>query len=70
MTQKKTALSVRRRVSLRRHLPQAIPAQAILARNRHRQASGFLGAPARSRQVAGELRSATGTGKAARDRDI
>jgi hypothetical protein len=48
-----------------RHLPQAIPAQAIAAIDRHRQADGFLGAPAWPCQTAGEFRSAAGTGEAA-----
>jgi hypothetical protein len=51
-----------------RHLPQAIPAQAIAALNRHRQPRGFLGAPARPCRAAGEFRSATGTSEAARNR--
>jgi len=56
---------------LRRHLAQTIPAQAILALlNRHRQPGGFPGAPARPRQAAGELRSASGTGEAAGDRNF
>jgi hypothetical protein len=50
----------------RRSLAQTIPAQAIRAIERHRQAGGFLGAPARPRQAAGEFRSAAGTAKAAR----
>jgi hypothetical protein len=53
---------------LRRDLPQAIPAQAILAGDRHRQLYGLLGAPARACRIAGEFRSAAGTGKAARRR--
>jgi hypothetical protein len=49
-----------------RRLPQAIPAQAILTLiDRHRQAAGFLGAPARPREAAGEFRSASGAGEAA-----
>jgi hypothetical protein len=48
-----------------RHLPQAIPAQAIAAVDRHRQAGGFLVAPAWPCQAAGEFRSAAGTGEAA-----
>jgi hypothetical protein len=40
------------------HLPQAIAAHAIAAIERHRQPRHFLGAPARSRQAAGEFRSA------------
>jgi hypothetical protein len=51
-------------------LPQALPAQAILAIDRHRQARGFLGAPARSRRAAGEFRAAAGTGEAARTRIV
>jgi hypothetical protein len=48
-----------------RRLPQALAAQAILGLiARHRQAGTFLGAPARSRQAAGEFRSASGTGEA------
>jgi hypothetical protein len=50
---------------VRRQLPQAIAAQAIAAIERHRQPRGFLGAPARSGETAGEFRSATGTGEAA-----
>jgi hypothetical protein len=49
----------------RRRLAQAIPAQAILSPDRHRQARGFLGAPARACQAAGEFRSAAGTGETA-----
>jgi hypothetical protein len=48
-----------------RHLPQAVTAQAIAAADRHRQDEGFLGAPAGSTDVAGERRSASGTGEAA-----
>jgi hypothetical protein len=47
-------------------LPQTIAAQAVLAIDRDRQAGDFLGTPARSGQAAGELRSASGTGEAAR----
>jgi hypothetical protein len=50
----------------RRRLPQTLPAQAILAADRHRQARGFGIAPAFSRQAAGEFHAATGTGEAAR----
>jgi len=50
---------------VRRHLPQAIAAQAIAAIEWHRQAGGFLGAPARPRQAAGEFRSAAGTSQPA-----
>jgi hypothetical protein len=49
-----------------RHLPQAIAAQAIAAVGRHRQDEAFFGAPAGSRDVAGEFRSASGTGEATR----
>jgi hypothetical protein len=49
-----------------RCLAQAIAAQAIPAVDRHRQDCGFLGTPAGSRDVAGEFRSASGTGEAAR----
>jgi hypothetical protein len=49
-----------------RRLPQAIAAQAIPAVDRHRQDECFLGAPARPRDIAGEFRSASGTGEAAR----
>jgi hypothetical protein len=56
------------RGDLRRRLPQTIPAQAILAVIRHRQPGGFLGAPAWTRQAAGEFRSASGAGEAARGR--
>jgi len=52
----------------RRHLPQAIPAQAILAINRFRQPRAFLRAPARSVKAAGEFRSAHGTGEASSGR--
>jgi hypothetical protein len=52
----------------RRRLPQAIAAQAIAAVGRHRQDEGLLGAPAGSPDVAGERRSASGTGEAARGR--
>ncbi len=47
------------------HLPQALPAQAVAALHRHWQARRLLGAPAVSRKVAAELRSATGTNEAA-----
>jgi len=47
-------------------LPQAIAAQAIAAVDRHWQDEGLLGAPTWSRDVAGEFRSASGTGEAAR----
>jgi hypothetical protein len=57
------------RDALCRRLAQAIPAQAILTLiDRHRQPRGFLGAPARPRETAGEFRSAAGTGEAARGR--
>jgi hypothetical protein len=46
MTPKKSRASLGR-MYLARHLPQALPAQAIAACGRHRQARGFLGAPAR-----------------------
>jgi hypothetical protein len=52
--------------NLSRRLAQAIAAQAIAAVDRHRQDGVFLGTPARSRDVAGEFRSASGTGEAAR----
>jgi len=48
-----------------RHLAQTIPAQAVAAVGRHRQARGFLGAPARSRQAAGKFGPAAGAGEAA-----
>jgi hypothetical protein len=51
-----------------RRLPQAIPAQAIAAIKWHRQAGGFLGAPTRARQAAGEFRTASGTSQPARKR--
>jgi hypothetical protein len=51
---------------LRRHLLQTRAAQTILAFDRHRQAQGFLGAPAGAAWTASEYRSASGTGKAAR----
>jgi hypothetical protein len=50
-----------------RHLPQTIPAQAIAAFDRHRQARGFLGAPARPGQIAGEFGAAAGTAEATRE---
>jgi hypothetical protein len=50
----------------RRHLSQAVAAQAIAAIERHRQPPGFLGAPARPGQAAREFRSAAGTSEAAR----
>src|SRR4030081_1178850 len=53
-----------------RHLPQAIPAQAIAAIDRHRQTRDFLGAPAWPWQAAGEFRSASGTGEAAGGRSF
>jgi hypothetical protein len=48
-----------------RRLAQTVPAQAIIIPDRHRQARGFLGAPARACEAAGEFRSAAGTGEAA-----
>ena len=51
---------------LRRGLPQAIPTQAILAVERHRQPRGFLGTPTRPSQAADKFRSASGTDDAAR----
>ena len=51
-------------------LPQTIPAETILALDRHRQARGFIRTPAWPRRVAGEFGSAPGTGEAARERDI
>jgi len=56
------------RMYVRRPLPQAIAAQAIAAIWRHRQPRHFLGAPARSREAAGEFRSAAGTSQPARGR--
>jgi hypothetical protein len=56
------------RAYVRHHLPQAIPAQAIAAVERHRQPCNFLGAPAWSRQAAGEFCSAAGASEAARGR--
>jgi hypothetical protein len=53
-------------VYVRRHLPQAIAAQAIAVVARHRQPRHFLGAPARFRQAAGEFRAAAGTSQPAR----
>ena len=50
-----------------RHPPQALPAQAITAVDRHRQPHRFLSAPAWSGQVAGKFRAAAGAGDAARD---
>jgi hypothetical protein len=52
----------------RRHLPQTILAQAVAAIERHRQADGFLGAPAWPSQAAGEFGSASRAGEAAGDR--
>jgi len=46
--------------------PQAVPAHAVAAIDRHRQPHGLFGAPARARRVAGEFSSAAGTGEAAR----
>jgi hypothetical protein len=54
----------------RRRLAQTIAAQAIPAIDRHRQADNFLGAPARPGPAAGEFRSASGTGEAARGRSF
>jgi hypothetical protein len=56
--------------ALPRLLPQTLPAQAIAAIGRHRQAGGFLGAPAWTRETAGEFGSAAGTGEAARGGDF
>jgi hypothetical protein len=51
-----------------RRLAQTVAAQAVVAPvHRHRQAHRFLGAPARPRRAAGEFRTASGTGKPARD---
>ena len=50
------------KASLRCRLAQAFAAQAILAVERHRQPHVFVSAPARSRQRAGEFRSAPRTG--------
>ena len=41
-----------------RHLAQAIPAQAVLAGDRHTQAGGFLRAPAGAGQAAAEFSAA------------
>ncbi len=49
----------------RRRLPQALPAQTILALERHRQLCRLLRAPAASREVAAELGAAAGAGEAA-----
>jgi hypothetical protein len=46
--------------------PQAFTAETIVAFDRHRQARGFLGAPACTAWAAGEYRSAGGTSEAAR----
>jgi len=58
------------RTFLRRHLPQAIAAQAILtitlAVNRRRQARGFFRAPAGRVEAAEKFRPATGPGEAPR----
>ena len=53
---------------LRRRLPQTLPAQTILALDRHRQARRFLRAPAGAREIAAEFGAATGAGEAARFR--
>ena len=54
---------------LSRHLPQAIPAQAVAATvGRHRQPGGFLRAPAGAGKAAGEFGPAAGTGEPPRDR--
>ena len=47
-------------------LPQAFPAQAILAIGRHRQPCGFLRAPARPGQRTGKFRSASGASQTPR----
>ena len=52
-----------------RRLAQAIAAQAILAVDRHRQACGFVLAPAGAGQVASELGSAAGAGELAGRRE-
>jgi hypothetical protein len=44
---------------------QAVAAQAILARDRHRQARGFAGTPAGTARIALEFRAASGTSEAA-----
>ena len=49
-------------------LAQTLPAQAILALDRHRQLCRLLGAPAIAREVAAEFGAAAGTGEAARGR--
>jgi hypothetical protein len=46
-------------------LVQTVAAQAIFARDRHRQAHGFAGTPAGTARIALELRAASGTGEAA-----
>src|SRR5262249_9482029 len=48
-----------------RRLAQAIAAQAVLARNRHRQSRGFRGTPAIPVGIAGKFRPATGAGETA-----
>ena len=48
--------------------PQAFTAETVFAFDRHRQARGFLGAPACTAWTAGEYRSAGGTSEAARGR--
>ncbi len=52
---------------LRRRLPQTVPAQAILALERHRQLGRLLRAPTIARHIAAELGAAAGAVKAARD---
>jgi hypothetical protein len=56
-----------RSVTLRfiRQLAQAIPAQAVLACDRHGEACGFLCAPAGAGQAAAEFESARRAGEAA-----
>jgi hypothetical protein len=52
-------------VRLLPRLAQTVAAQAILAFDRHRQSRGFRGTPAIAAGIAGEFRSAAGTGAAA-----
>ena len=54
--------------SARRRLPQALPAQAILALQRHRQLGCFLRAPAGAREIAAEFGAAARADEATRFR--
>src|SRR5947209_10833312 len=54
-------------LSLRRHLPQTLPAQAALAGLRHRQPRGFFRTPAGAGEFAGKLSAAAAAGEAAHE---